>query len=153
MLTPRLQRFLDENQVKYRTVPHTAAYTAQEVAALSHVSGKELVKAVIVKIDGKLAMFIEPANHRINLKELGKRLGAKKVELATESEFADWFPECELGAMPPFGNLYNMNVLMEEDSLAENEKIAFNAGSHEDLVEMAFKDFEKLVKPQRVRMH
>jgi Ala-tRNA(Pro) deacylase len=152
MLTPRLQKFLDENHVNFRSIPHTAAYTAQEIAALSHISGKELVKTVIIKVDGKLAMFIEPANHKLNLKALEKMLGAKKIELATESEFAEWFPECELGAMPPFGNLYNMNVFME-DSLAEDEKIAFNAGSHEDLVEMAFKDFEKLVKPQKVHMH
>ncbi len=152
MLTPRLQKFLDENHTNYRSIPHTPAYTAQEIAAISHIPGKEFAKTVIIKIDGKLAMFVMPANFKLNLKALEKWLGAKKLELAAESEFQDWFPECEMGAMPPFGNLYNMDVYVE-DLLAEDEKIVFNAGSHDDLVELSFKDFERLARPQRVHLH
>ncbi|HVV68373.1 MAG TPA: YbaK/EbsC family protein [Gammaproteobacteria bacterium] len=152
MLTPKLKHFLDENHVKYRTIDHTVAFTAQETAEMAHIPGKELAKTVIVKIDGKMAMVIEPANIKLNLQWMEKLLGAKKVELATEREFREWFPECEIGAMPPMGNLFNMDVYMD-DKLSEDENIAFNAGTHTDLVEMRYKDFEKLVKPKMLHMH
>jgi Ala-tRNA(Pro) deacylase len=152
MLAPKLRNYLDQQKVWYRTINHTPAYTAPEIAALAHVPGKELAKTVIVKIDGKLAMFVEPANIKINLKEFQKFLGAKKVELASEYEFEDRFPECETGAMPPFGNLYDMDVYVE-DTLTEDEHIAFNGGSHSDLIEMSYKDFAKLVKPKVIHLH
>ena len=152
MLAPRLQNFLNDNHVDYKSINHTPAYTAQEIAERAHISGHRLAKPVIIKADDKFIMMIEPADSRLNLKKMQQWLGAKKIELATESEFREWFPECEVGAMPPFGNLYNMEVYMD-DWLAKNDTIAFNAGSHEDLIEMSFQDFELLVKPKRLHMH
>jgi Ala-tRNA(Pro) deacylase len=152
MLTPKLKQFLDDSHVKYRTIDHTVAFTAQETAQMAHIPGRELAKTVIVKIDGKMAMVIEPANLKLNLQWMEKLLGAKKVELASEREFREWFPECEIGAMPPMGNLFNMDVFVD-DKLSEDKTIAFNAGTHTDLVEMAYKDFEKLVRPKMLHMH
>ncbi len=152
MLAPAFKKYLDSHKVKYRTIAHAPAFTAPEIAAMAHIPGKELAKTVIVKIDGKLAMIVEPANLRINLRMLQKVLGAKKVELASEYEFKDLFPNCETGAMPPFGDLFNMEVFVE-DVLKEDKKIAFNGGTHSELIEMAYKDFEKLVKPKMVHLH
>lgn len=152
MLAKRIKKFLDENHVKYKTINHTPAYTAQEIAALAHVPGRELAKAVIVKIDGKLAMIIEPADLKVNLKALKELIGASKVELASEFEFADKFPECETGAMPPFGNLYDMDVYVE-DELSKDEWISFNAGNHSELIRMQYKEFAKIVKPTVIHAH
>jgi len=152
MLAPRLKKFLDDQQVHYRTLSHTSAYTAQEIAERAHVPGGRLAKPVIIKADDKFIMMVEPADCRVDLRQLQKWLGAKSVTLASESEFRDYFPECELGAMPPFGNLYNMEVYLD-DWLAKNDTIAFNAGSHEDMIEMSFNDFEKLVKPKKIHLH
>ncbi len=152
MLTPKLKQYLDESQVYYRAINHSVAFTAQETAEMAHIPGKDLAKTVIVKIDGKLAMIVEPCNLKLNLQLMEKLLKAKKVELASETEFQELFPECEIGAMPPMGNLYNMDVYVDE-KLSEDDKIAFNGGTHTDLVEMAYKDFEKLVRPKMLLMH
>lgn len=152
MLAPRLKKFLDEHQVAYKMFNHTSAYTAQETAERAHLSGRRFAKPVIVKADDKYIMMLEPANVRVDMQKLKHWLGAKNISLATESEFRDWFPECELGAMPPFGNLYNMEVYMD-DWLANQDTIAFNAGSHEDVIEMSFTDFENLVKPKKIHLH
>jgi Ala-tRNA(Pro) deacylase len=152
MLAPRLKKFLDDSHVAYKTINHTSAYTAQEIAERTHTPGGRLAKPVIVKADDKYIMLVEPADTRLDLKQLQKWLGAKTVTLASESEFRNWFPECELGAMPPFGNLYNMEVYLD-DWLEKNDTIAFNAGSHEDLIEMSFKDFDRLVHPRKIKMH
>jgi Ala-tRNA(Pro) deacylase len=142
----KLQDFLDSNGVKYVCMKHSPAYTAQEIAAMAHIPGKELAKTVMVKVDGEMAMAVLPASYKVDFKQLKKAAKAKKVELASEKEFKDHFPECEVGAMPPFGNLYEMNVYVSE-SLAEDEQIAFNAGSHTELIRLSYKDFENLVKP------
>ena len=142
----RLLEFLDSQNVRYVTIRHSTAYTAQEIAASAHIRGKELAKTVIVKIDGKMDMAVLPASYRVDFDLLKKVTGAGKVELATEQEFKDMFPGCDIGAMPPFGNLYGMEVLVAE-SLAEDEEIAFNAGSHAELIRLAYRDFERLVKP------
>ena len=142
----KLKEYLDRNKVKYVIMKHSAAYTAQEIAAQAHIPGKQLAKTVIIKIDGKMAMAVLPASYKVDLKLLKKAAGAKKVELANEKEFKGFFPECEVGAMPPFGNLYEMDVFVSE-SLAEDETIAFNAGSHTELIKLNYADFEKLVKP------
>jgi Ala-tRNA(Pro) deacylase len=147
MPAKKLMEFLDAHGVKYVTIKHSAAYTAQEIAASAHIRGKELAKTVMVKIDGKLAMAVVPATHRVDVKLLKKAAGAKKVGIASEDDFRGAFPECELGAMPPFGNLYDMEVYAASE-LAEDEEIAFNAGSHTELVRLSFKDFERLVKPK-----
>jgi Ala-tRNA(Pro) deacylase len=143
----KLKSFLDENKVKYITCSHSLAYTAQEIAASAHVKGQEFAKTVLIKIDGKMAMAVLPASDKIDFKSLEKFLGGKKIRLANEQEFKDKFPECEVGAMPPFGNLYGMEVYVTKN-LTEDEEIAFNAGTHTELIKMSFKDFAKLVKPQ-----
>lgn len=142
----KLKEFLDSNKVKYVAVSHSPAYTAQEIAASAHVPGKQLAKTVMVKIDGKMAMAVLPASYRVDFDRLKATAGASEVSLASEGEFRALFPECEVGAMPPFGNLYDVAVYADE-SLAGDEEILFNAGSHKELVRMAYKDFESLVKP------
>ena len=151
MPVKKLKEFLDENGVKYVIISHSHAYTAQEIAALAHIPGKELAKTVIVKIDGKMAMAVLPASYKVKLHLLEDAANADKVELADEHEFKGLFPECEIGAMPPFGNLYDMAVFVSE-SLAEDKEIAFNAGSHTELIRLAYSDFEKLVQPKVVKL-
>ena len=150
MPAKKLKQFLDGHRVKDLAISHAPVYTAQEIAASAHVPGKELAKTVIVKVDGQMAMAVLPATHKIDFKLLKKSPGAKKVELASEGEFADRFPECEPGAMPPFGNLYDMEVYVAEP-LAEDEEIAFNAGSHTELIRLPYEDFERLAKPKVLR--
>ena len=151
MPVKRLKQFLDGHHAKYVTISHSPAFTAQEIAASAHVSGKELAKTVMVKIDGEMAMAVLPASYKVVFASLKEAAGAKQVELATEQEFRDMFPECEIGAMPPFGNLYGIEVYVSE-SLAEDDHIAFNAGSHTELIKMSYKDFEGLVKPKVVKL-
>ncbi len=146
MPVKKLKEYLDSNKVKYVTMKHSAAYTAQEIAAQAHIPGKQLAKTVMIKVDGKMAMAVLPASYKVDLKLLKKATKAKKVELASEKEFKGLFPECEVGAMSPFGNLYEMDVFVSE-SLAEDNTIAFNAGSHTELIKLDYTDFEKLVKP------
>jgi Ala-tRNA(Pro) deacylase len=151
MSVKKLKGFLNDQKVKYVTISHSLAYTAQEIAASAHIHGKDLAKTVIVKIDGDMAMAVLPASFKLDLGRLKQIVGAKKVGLAAEKEFQDRFPGCALGAMPPFGNLYDMRVYADK-SLSEDEKIAFNAGSHTELIQLAYKDFEGLVKPKIVTM-
>ena len=141
-----LREFLDRNQIKYLVISHSVAYTAQGIAALTHTPGKELAKTVMVMVDGKLAMAVVPASYRVDLYRLKKYLGADSVELASEFEFRGRFPDCETGSMPPFGNLYGMDVFADE-RLAEDREIAFNAGSHRELVRLSYADFRNLVNP------
>jgi Ala-tRNA(Pro) deacylase len=142
----KLRSFLDSHNVKYLVISHSLAYTAQGIAALAHVSGKKLAKTVIVKIDGILAMAVIPASLHVNLDLLKTLTGAKTVEIASELEFQNAFPDCETGAMPPFGNLYDMPVYADP-ILAENEEITFSAGTHRELVRMNWTDMVKLVNP------
>ncbi len=146
MIAKKLRNFLDSHQVKYVTIIHSAAYTAMETAHAAHVRGKEMAKTVIVKLDGKMAMLVLPAAYRMYPDLLRDALDVESVELAGEDEFADRFPGCEPGAMPPFGNLYDMDVLVDQ-VLAEDEEIAFNAGTHTELMRMSWLDYEELVKP------
>ncbi len=147
MPTKKLKAFLDENNVKYITVRHSSAYTAQEIAAKAHVSGKEVAKTVIIKVEGKMAMAVLPASYQLDFKLLKHLFGTQQVTLATEAEFSYSFPDCEVGAMPPFGNLYDMEVYVAE-SLAEDKQIAFNNGSHTEMLKMSFEDYERLVQPR-----
>ncbi len=151
MPVKKLKDFLDSNNIKYISITHSPVYTAQEIAASAHIPGKELAKTVIVKLDGKMAMVVLPASHRIAFDLLRDASGAEKVELAREDEFKDMFPGCDIGAMPPFGNLYGMDVFASE-TLVEDEEIAFNAGTHTELIKMSYKDFERLVRPRIVRI-
>ena len=146
MQLSKLREFLDSRRIKYMVISHSLAYTAQGIAALTHLSGKRLAKTVIVKIDGILAMAVVPASAHVDLDRLRSLTGARDVELATEREFKDAFPDCETGAMPPFGNLYDMCVYADA-SLAEFEEITFSAGTHRELVRMQWADMVRLVNP------
>ena len=150
MPVKKLKEYLDSHQVKYVTISHSQVYTAQEIAASAHIPGKELAKTVMVKIDGKTAMAVLPASYRVDFDLLKKAAGASSIKLASEEEFKNMFPDCEIGAMPPFGNLYGMDVFVAA-SLAEDAEIAFNAGSHSELIKLSYKDFERLVKPKLAR--
>lgn len=146
----KLKEYLDTNNVKYLSIKHSIAYTAQEIAASAHIHGKELAKTVLIKADGKMLMTVLPASYRIDFESLKFALGAERIRLANEQEFKDKFPECEVGAMPPFGNLYDMEVYVAE-SLSEDEEIYFNAGNHTELILMGYNDFENLVKPKKLK--
>lgn len=146
----KIKEFLDTNKVKYVLIQHSPAYTAQEIAASAHITGKELAKTVMIKIEGKIAMAVLPASYKISFDQLKEALDVNDVKLANEQEFMDKFPDCEVGAMPPFGILYGLDVYVAE-SLAEDEEIAFNACSHTELIKMRFDDFEQLVKPVRLK--
>ena len=143
----KVKAFLDAHGTKFVAISHSKAYTAQGIAAIAHISGRELAKTVIVKLDGDLAMAVLPASYQVDLDRLRKLTGVRTAELATEREFKQHFPDCETGAMPPFGNLYGIPVYVDE-ALAEDREIAFNSGSHYELIKMAYADFEQLVKPE-----
>jgi Ala-tRNA(Pro) deacylase len=147
MLAPRLHHFLDERHAPYTTLTHDRTITAQETANCAHVGNRHFAKTVMLKVDGDLVMMVMPAAYRIDLTRLSRALGGREVELAQESEFRDAFPDCELGAMPPFGNLYDMPVCVDA-RLSEHPEIVFNAGSHTELVRMPYAQFEQLVKPE-----
>lgn len=147
----KLREFLDSHNIRYLILSHSLAYTAQGIAALTHISGKELAKTVIVKIDGNLAMAVVPASCHVDLSLLKRAVGAKAVELASEMEFKDKFPDCEAGAMPPFGNLYGMAVYVDE-SLTSLKEITFNAGTHRDLMRMDWGDLARLAQPRIVQI-
>ena len=151
MPVKKLKEFLDSQKVKYVMLNHSAAYTAQEIAASAHVRGKEMAKTVMVTLDGKMAMAVLPASRKVSFELLREAAGAKNVQLASEQAFRDMFAGCEVGAMPPFGNLYGLDVYVSR-LLAEDEEIAFNAGSHTELMRLAYKDFERLVKPKLARI-
>ena len=142
-----LKDYLDTHGIHYLTITHSKAYTMQKIAALTHISGNEMAKTVMVKVDGKMAMAVLPASTRINFSSLKSLLDADDLRLAHEDEFKDVFPNCEVGAMPPFGNLWNIPVYVAE-KLTRQGHIAFNAGTHLELIQMDYKDFERLVKPK-----
>jgi Ala-tRNA(Pro) deacylase len=146
MPVKKLKKFLDDNNIQYVTITHSQAFTAQKIAASAHIPGKDLAKTVIVKIDGRMAMAVLPGSYRIDMKTLQEVTGSHNIELASEEEFKEMFPECETGAMPPFGNLYDMEVFVAA-SLTEDEEIAFNAGSHTELIKLSFEDYKRLVNP------
>lgn len=145
-----LKDFLDRQKVKYVTIRHSPAFTAQEVAESAHIPGRIMAKTVMIEIDGELAMTVLPANHRVSMDDLCALTETEDVRIAREEEFKKRFPDCEPGAMPPFGNLYNLPVYVSPE-LADESEIAFNAGSHTEVIRMLFHDFDQLVKPQVAR--
>jgi Ala-tRNA(Pro) deacylase len=147
----KLREYLDGEKVKYVTISHSPAYTAQEIAASAHVHGKEMAKTVIVTLDGRMAMAVLPASRKIGFNLLQTASGTEDVQLAGERAFSDMFPGCEVGAMPPFGNLYGMDVYVSK-LLADDVEIVFNAGSHTELIRLAYEDFARLVKPKVVKL-
>jgi Ala-tRNA(Pro) deacylase len=147
----KLKELLDGGRVSYEIYNHPLAYTAQEIAAQQHFSGKEMAKVVMLKVDGRLLMGVIPGSQKINLNTVKTSLDAKAVRLATEAEFISRFPECEIGAMPPFGNLFGVPVVVDP-ALAEDKNIYFNAGNHVQTVRLKYSDFAELVKPQIARL-
>jgi Ala-tRNA(Pro) deacylase len=142
----RLESYLREEQVPFEVRHHPRAVTAQEVAASEHVPGKMLAKTVMVLADGEMVMLTLPAPYQVDMEKAGSALGAREVRLAQEEEFEGSFPDCEVGAMPPFGNLYDLPVYVEE-TLAEDETIVFRAGTHIDTMSVTYADFDRLVEP------
>src|SRR2546427_7008779 len=151
MPVQKLKQYLDDQRIAYVAITHSPAFTAMEVAESAHVPGRELAKTVMVKLDGQMAMAVVPSIRKVDLNLLRESVGAREARLATEAEFKSLFPDCETGAMPPFGNLYGMDVYVSPN-LAEDDQIAFNAGSHTEVMRLAYRDFERLVKPRTARM-
>lgn len=146
MPVERLKRFLDDHRVRYLSMRHSPAYTAQEVAAATHIPGKRLAKTVMVKLDGDLAMAVVPATHRVDLERLGQAIG-RRVALASENDYRGAFPGCEVGAMPPFGRLWNMEVFADR-TLTEDDQIAFLAGTHQEVLILPFPAYQALAEPK-----
>ena len=150
MSVSSLREYLDKNKIQYTVISHSPAFTAQGIAAMAHVPGQELAKTVVLKLDGELAMAVLPASFRIDLTSLEEEAEVKRAELASEEQFRDAFPECETGAMPPFGNLYGLEVLADE-TLTRDQEIVFNACSHRELIRMTWADYQRLAKPKILR--
>ncbi|HYR85872.1 MAG TPA: YbaK/EbsC family protein [Terriglobia bacterium] len=150
MISMKLMEHLDQAGVPYTHHTHPTAYTAQEVAAVAHIPGREMVKTVLLNADDNaLVMAVLSSNDTVDLDVLWEELGCQTLRLATESEFRDAFPTCKTGAMPPFGSLFNLSTYCEA-TLARNREIEFNAGTHEETIRMAFDDFEQLENPKVV---
>lgn len=149
MLAPRLHNLLDTRHVPYTTLVHERTVTAHETAEAAHVSRELFAKTVMIKVDGQLSMLVMPAAYRVDLTRLSRALGEAQVELAEETEFRDAFPDCELGAMPPFGHLYDMPVYVDS-RLSRQKEITFNAGTHTEAVSMPYQAFEKLATPEKL---
>ncbi len=147
MPSQRLKQYLDENCIKYVTINHSLAFTAIDIAKSAHIPTKIMAKTVILNIEDKLAMLVLPAAYRIDLELIKQAFSSKNIELASEQVFSRAFPDCEVGAMPPFGNLYEMEIFVTE-SITEQDEVAFNAGSHSEIVKMRYRDYERLVAPK-----
>ena len=142
----RLEQYFRDNGVGYQIMTHPVAYTAQEVAAAQRVPGRQVAKVVIVLADGKAVMLAQPANSRIDFAKLKDVLGAQEVRLARENEFSDLFPDCDTGAMPPFGNLYDVLVYVDR-ALSEDVEIVFQAGTHRETMKISYQDYARLAQP------
>ena len=142
----KLKEFLDQNQVEYTHTIHPLAYTAREVASAEHLPAREVAKTVVFLSEQGYGMAVLPADSVVDLEQLRLDLGLSRLRLATEAELGELFPSCELGAMPPFGNLWTLPVYVD-GRLAGEDTITFNAGSHRDVIHMHFRDFERLVNP------
>lgn len=146
MITRKLIDYLDQNNIHFVIINHSSAYTSSEIAASAHVKGQELAKTVMVKIDGTMNLVVIPAKYKINFEYLKKHTGGKNIELASEEEFTELFPDCQTGAMPPFGNIYGLKTYLDK-TLTYDEEIAFNAGNHSQLIRISFSDYLDLEKP------
>ncbi len=147
MISTKLREYLDKNNVEYNVSPHREAFTAQEIAACMHVPGKVLAKVVMVKAGEKDAMVVMPACRRLNMDKLKTIMGSEDVRLENEDEFKDKFPECDVGAMPPFGNLYDIDVYVDS-TLADDEQIIIPSGNYTECVRLKYRDFADLAKPK-----
>ncbi len=146
MPAQKLKQMLDKHNIKYISINHSPAYTARETAASTFVPRREFAKTVIVDMDGEKVMAVLSASRHVDIEALGKLAQANEARLASEDEFRELFPDCELGAMPPFGSLYNMRVFIDE-MVTEVDDLCFNAGSHEQILRMDCVDYMKLEQP------
>lgn len=146
MLSWTIQNYLERNQIPFECSEHSKAFTAQEVAHAAHIPGNRLAKTIIVRVDGQMTMVVLHADERVDLARLRESLGVGAVELVSEKEFEERFPDCESGAMPPLGDLFGMPVVVSESVASEN-KITFNAGTHTELLTISYEDFKKHVHP------
>ena len=146
-INPRLRSLLEQKTVEYQAISHSRDYTAQETAADTHTAGREFAKTVVLLVDGHYAMAVLPAHHKVELKKLREELDARSVRLAREDEIRVIFADCETGAEPPFGNLYNMPVYLST-AVKSDGSITFNAGTHDDVIRMRYADYIALAKPQ-----
>jgi len=149
-VSQRIRDYLDSQHVSYECVPHAQAFAAQEVAQSLHVPGRRFAKPIVLEADGRLLMAVLPATHRLDLRELKEKLGVDDLALVPEGELAKFCPDCELGALPPFGHLYGMDVWVDK-TLGESEEIIFNAGSHTDAIRMKYADFARIATPHLAR--
>jgi len=150
MISTKLKEYLADAGVMYTGHPHRPAYTSQEIAKSVHIPGREMVKSVILKADDeKLVMAVLSANDAANLDMLREDIGCGKLRLASEREFSDAFPTCKPGAMPPFGNIFNLPTYCEAN-LSRNHDIEFNAGSHDETIRMRFDDYKRLASPRMI---
>ena len=143
----RVIEFLDKSAVPYQVSEHPPAFTAQQMAAVEHEPGQFVAKPVIVKADGEYLMCVLSACYKIDMGELKDKLGADSIELAEETQIGRMFDDCELGAEPPFGNLYDLPTVMDA-ALENDDHIKFQAGTHEKAVSMSMDDYRRLVKPK-----
>jgi Ala-tRNA(Pro) deacylase len=151
MPVQRLANLLDQNNIHYQLIPHSDTYTSAATGAVTHIPGREIAKTVMVRVDGLPVMSVIPGSRHLDLNALKKELGTKDVQLMTELEFASAFPDCEIGAMPPLGLLYQLPVYVD-DRLSREVEIAFNAGSHHELIRLSYKEFERLQHPKVMRI-
>lgn len=151
MITRKLESFLKTSKVSYEKIDHPETFTSQATAQIEHISGKQMAKVLIVKADEKDVMVMLPASCKLDLNKFREAVGAKKVRLESEQEFAPLFPDCEKGAMPPFGELYHL-PLFADKSIAENDQIVFNGGSHHESIRMRYQDYEKTAHPRLVEL-
>ena len=147
MTCKKLKEFLDDRDVKYVSINHSRAYTAQEIAESAHVSGNDFAKVVMLKADEEMIMVVLPAPDKVDLKLLRQVLGVRNVVFADENDFQDHFPGCEVGAMPPFGNLYGIRVISAQ-TLCDSTTISFNSGLHTEVIQMDLDNYIKLVSPE-----
>ncbi|WP_298721484.1 aminoacyl-tRNA deacylase [uncultured Oceanisphaera sp.] len=148
MPAQRLQQYLDQEGVKYRVITHSPAFTAQDVAEAAHVPGRVMAKVVMMTLDGQMAMIVVPAPKRVHTDSLARSLSAQEVAFLHENDFREKFPDCEVGALPPFGNLYSIPVYIDTE-LARQAEIVFSAGSYRELFSLPMKDYLRLVKPKQ----
>lgn len=146
----RIAEYLESQHVPFERLSHPQAFAAQEVAYSLHISGKQLAKAVVLKADDNPVMVVLPASHRLSIKDLRGLLDVHRLEMTSETELAAIFPDCELGAIPPFGNLYGMAVWVDQ-ACSDSEEIVFCAGSHIDCLRMKYSDYAKAVSPHTGR--
>ena len=143
----KIKKYLDNNSIEYEQIHHTPTYTAEQLAHKLQIPLKYVAKCVIVKSNNKYSLVVIPGDRKVNTEYLKSVMSENEVDIASESEFISLFPDCETGAMSPFGNLYKLPVYVGL-SLLSDEDIVFNAGTHEDAIKMKYDDFDKLVHPK-----